>query len=151
MTADPEQAEIIMVNTCGFIEQAKKDSIDTILAAADHKQAGTAKAVVAVGCLAQRYGQELAEALPEADAVLGFDAYPQIAERLRAIMAGGQVSTHHPHDRRTLLPLTPIERPAVANQIGFSVPGHDESWGNHAPRPGRDCCVTACRAASSHR
>lgn len=136
LTADPEQAEIIMVNTCGFIEQAKKDSIDTILAAADHKQAGTAKAVVAVGCLAQRYGQELAEALPEADAVLGFDAYPQIAERLRTIMAGGQVGTHHPHDRRTLLPLTPIERPAAANQIGFSVPGHDESWVNHAPASG---------------
>ena len=75
---DPDQADVIMVNTCGFIEQAKKDSIDTILEAADHKESGRTRAVVAVGCMAERYGTELAQALPEADAVLGFDSYPQI-------------------------------------------------------------------------
>ena len=72
-----------MVNTCGFIEAAKKDSIDTLLAASDLKRAGRAKAVVAVGCMAERYGHELAEAMPEADAVLGFDDYADIADRLR--------------------------------------------------------------------
>ncbi len=77
-----------MVNTCGFIDAAKKDSIDTLLAAADLKDAGTVASVVAVGCLAERYGAELADALPEADAVLGFDDYPDIAERLRRILAG---------------------------------------------------------------
>ena len=54
-----------VVNTCGFIEQAKKDSVDTLLAAADLKETGSTKAVVAVGCMAERYGRELAQALPE--------------------------------------------------------------------------------------
>src|SRR4051794_35386658 len=73
LVADPLEAEAVLVNTCGFIDAAKKDSIDTLLAASDLRQAGRAKAVVAVGCLAERYGRELAESLPEADAVLGFD------------------------------------------------------------------------------
>ena len=91
LTDDPETASAIVVNTCGFIESAKKDSVDTLLAAADYKHSGSAKAVVAVGCMAERYGRELADALPEADAVLGFDAYPDIADRLRWIMDGGHV------------------------------------------------------------
>ncbi|MFZ0530678.1 MAG: MiaB/RimO family radical SAM methylthiotransferase, partial [Propionicimonas sp.] len=78
---EADEAVAIVVNTCGFIDAAKKDSIDTLLAAAEHK-AGGVRAVVAVGCLAERYGSELAEALPEADAVLGFDDYPDIAGRL---------------------------------------------------------------------
>ena len=73
-----------LVNTCGFVEAAKKDSIDTVLAAADLKDGGRTQAVVAVGCLAERYGEELAEALPEADAVLGFDDYADISARLQA-------------------------------------------------------------------
>ena len=62
LVSDPEAADAVMVNTCGFVEAAKKDSVDTLLAAADLKQAGRARAVVAVGCLAERYGNELAEA-----------------------------------------------------------------------------------------
>ena len=73
LVAEPGHADAVLVNTCGFIDAAKKDSIDTLLAASDLKKAGRAKAVVAVGCLAERYGRELAESLPEADAVLGFD------------------------------------------------------------------------------
>ena len=119
---DPDQAEAIVVNTCGFIDAAKKDSIDTLLAAADHKAAGATKAVVAVGCLAERYGAELADALPEADAVLGFDDYPDISARLTAILAGERPASHARRDRRTLLPLTPVARPEQA--AGISVPGH---------------------------
>jgi ribosomal protein S12 methylthiotransferase RimO len=118
---DPDEAAAIVVNTCGFIDAAKKDSVDTLLAAADHK-GGATKAVVAVGCLAERYGSELAEALPEADAVLGFDDYPDIAARLTAILAGERPTAHTPRDRRSLLPLTPVARPAGA--VGLSVPGH---------------------------
>ena len=127
LTTDPAAADVIMVNTCGFIEQAKKDSIDTLLAAADHKQSGRAKAVVAVGCLAERYGRELADALPEADAVLGFDNYPQIAERLRSILGGAHLESHVPTDRRTRLPLMPVARPDAARRAGaesLAVPGH---------------------------
>jgi len=125
---DPDAAEAIVVNTCGFIDAAKKDSVDTLLAAADHK-GGSVKAVVAVGCLAERYGAELAEALPEADAVLGFDDYPDIAARLTAILAGERPVAHERRDRRSLLPLTPVARPAEAT--GLSVPGH----GGAAPTP----------------
>ena len=126
---DPDQAEVIMVNTCGFIEQAKKDSIDTLLSAADHKASGQARAVVAVGCMAERYGNELAAALPEADAVLGFDSYPQIAAKLRTILAGGHVASHEPKDRRTLLPLMPAARQAAAHDMRapLAVPGHGAS------------------------
>ncbi len=76
---EPEAADAVLVNTCGFIEAAKKDSVDALLAAADLKDNGRTRAVVAVGCMAERYGAELAEAMPEADAVLGFDAYADVA------------------------------------------------------------------------
>ena len=80
LVADAADADVAVVNTCGFVEAAKKDSIDTLLAAADLKDGGRTQAVVAVGCLAERYGEELAEALPEADAVLGFDDYADISD-----------------------------------------------------------------------
>lgn len=124
LVTDPDQADTVVVNTCGFVESAKKDSVDTLLAAADLKDGGRAKAVVAVGCLAERYGSELAESLPEADAVLGFDDYPDIAARLRSIVAG---EVHHPHtpsDRRKLLPISPAERGDAQQSSGLSVPGH---------------------------
>ena len=73
----------MVVNTCAFVASAKKDSIDTVLAAAD-----TGAKVVAVGCLAERYGAELPQALPEADAVLGFDAYPDLAALLGDVVDG---------------------------------------------------------------
>lgn len=124
LVEDPAEADTVVVNTCGFVEAAKKDSVDTLLEAADLKVGGEgggrAQAVVAVGCLAERYGQELATSLPEADAVLGFDAYPDIADRLRAIVAGDRPAAHVPSDRRLLLPITPVER----SLSDAAVPGH---------------------------
>jgi len=117
---DPSAAETVVVNTCGFVEAAKKDSVDTLLAASDLKADGTTKAVVAVGCLAERYGKDLAASLPEADAVLGFDDYPDIAGKLRSILAGEQHHPHTPQDRRKLLPISPAER----NADLVVVPGH---------------------------
>ena len=120
LVADPADAETVVVNTCGFVEVAKKDSVDTLLAAADLKD-GRARAVVAVGCLAERYGAELAASLPEADAVLGFDDYPHIARRLRAVLAGDRPAAHTPQDRRRLLPVTPVDR-QVAQPAGAPGP-----------------------------
>lgn len=120
---DAADADTVVVNTCGFVEAAKKDSVDTLLAAADHKD-GRAKAVVAVGCLAERYGEQLAEALPETDAVLGFDDYPDIAERLRSILAGTPHASHVPRDRRKLLPLAPADRASAVDTIDARIPGH---------------------------
>ena len=114
---DPDDADVVVVNTCGFIDSAKKDSIDTLLAAAD-----TGKKVVAVGCLAERYGEQLADSLPEADAVLGFDSYADIAARLDDVAAGRPIAPHVPRDRRTLLPISPVQRPAATAEV--ALPGH---------------------------
>jgi ribosomal protein S12 methylthiotransferase RimO len=107
---DAAEADVAVVNTCGFVEQAKKDSIDALLEASDLKQDGRTQAVVAVGCLAERYGAELASELPEADAVLGFDSYRDLSTHLRTLLAGEHVPSHTPGDRRKLLPLSPAAR-----------------------------------------
>ncbi len=113
---DVELAEVALVNTCGFIESAKKDSIDALLEANSLKGHGVTRAVVAVGCMAERYGQELAKALPEADAILGFDDYKDISARLQSIMAGNAHTPHVPRDRRSLLPIAPADRAAVRDE-----------------------------------
>jgi ribosomal protein S12 methylthiotransferase RimO len=124
---DAADAETVVVNTCGFVEAAKKDSVDALLEASELKGSGTTKAVVAVGCMAERYGKELAESLPEADAVLGFDDYPDIADRLRSILAGEAHPAHVPQDRRLLLPISPVERAQGTNGSAPSLPGHAQS------------------------
>src|SRR5690349_23077055 len=116
VSTDGTDAAVVLVNTCGFVAKAKQDSIDTLLAAAD-----TGAKVVATGCLAERYGEQLAGELPEADAVLGFDHYPDMAARLDAVVSGEKIASHAPRDRRTLLPLSPVARPAAATVI----PGHN--------------------------
>ncbi len=105
LAGDGEEAAVVLVNTCGFIQAAKQESIDELLDAA----AGGAK-VVAAGCLAERYGSGLAEAMPEAQ-ILSFDDYADIAAKLDAVLAGERWDAHQPRDRRTLLPLSPAARP----------------------------------------
>ncbi|MER5354128.1 30S ribosomal protein S12 methylthiotransferase RimO [Kitasatospora sp. NPDC002551] len=119
---DAAEADVAVVNTCGFVEAAKKDSVDALLEANDLKDHGRTQAVVAVGCMAERYGKELADALPEADGVLGFDDYADISDRLQTILSGGHHAPHIPRDRRKLLPLSPVERQAAAAEV--AVPGH---------------------------
>lgn len=110
---DVDNAEVALINTCGFIESAKKDSVDALLEANSLKGHGVTRAVVAVGCMAERYGEELAKALPEADAILGFDDYRDISARLQSIVSGEKHLPHIPKDRRALLPISPVERVAV--------------------------------------
>jgi len=114
---ESDEADVVVVNTCGFGDAAKKDSIDTLLAAAD-----TGKKVVAVGCLAERYGKDLASSLPEADAIVGFDSYASISSVLDDVVAGRAIEPHAPRDRRTLLPITPVHRPAASADV--ALPGH---------------------------
>ena len=110
---DADDVDVLLVNTCGFVASAKKDSIDAILAAAD-----TGARVVVTGCLAERYGNELADSLPEAAAVLSFDDYGEIADRVRRVADGESLPVHTPADRRRLLPLAPADRSSSG------VPGH---------------------------
>lgn len=126
LVADAEDADAVLVNTCGFIEAAKRESVDALLSAGGTTPDGRHRSVVAVGCMAERYGTELAAELPEADAVLGFDDYPDIADRLRVLIDGGTLTSHVPRDRRTLLPMAPTDRPGSA----VHVPGHGGSSGS---------------------
>ncbi|MFR9788666.1 30S ribosomal protein S12 methylthiotransferase RimO [Streptomyces sp. MB22_4] len=122
LVEDAADADVAVVNTCGFVEAAKKDSVDALLEANDLKGHGRTQAVVAVGCMAERYGKELAEALPEADGVLGFDDYTDISDRLQTILSGGIHASHTPRDRRKLLPISPAERQDSAASV--ALPGH---------------------------
>ena len=115
---DAAESDVVVVNTCGFIEAAKKDSIDSLLEAAELKKEGRVRGVVAVGCLAERYGNQLGDSLPEADAVLGFDAYAQIGGKLDAVLRGEVLPAHMPRDRRRLLPLAPVARRAALGATG---------------------------------
>jgi ribosomal protein S12 methylthiotransferase len=99
-----DEASVVLVNTCGFIQAAKQESIDELLAAA-----GSGAKVAAVGCLAERYGAELAGELPEAQ-ILSFDDYGDIGARLDDVLAGRRRPAHTARDRRTLLPITPAAR-----------------------------------------
>ncbi len=110
LVQEPDQADAVFVNTCGFIETAKKDSIDTLLAANDLKTQSSVKAVVALGCMAERYGEELEKSLPEADAILGFDDYEDIAQKLNQILKGNKPKPPVAQDRRLILPISPSQR-----------------------------------------
>ncbi len=128
LVSEPAAADAVLVNTCGFIEAAKKDSIDAVLeAAGDGASAGVK--VVAVGCLAERYGATLAEALPEADAVLSFTDYPSISARLADIVAGRPVQAHVPRDRRRRLPLV---SPGSGTRHSAGEPAGLEAFGGPA-------------------
>jgi len=109
-----------MINTCGFIQAAKQESIDELLIASE-----SGAKVVAVGCLAERYGADLAAELPEAQ-VLSFDDYGDIGARLDDVLAGLSKPAHQVRDRRKLLPISPAERRA-------GEPGADGAGGPTAP------------------
>ena len=100
----PEAADVVLVNTCTFIAPAKQESIDTVLAACQLKDRG-ARAVLVVGCMAQRYPEELADAIPEADAVVGFDGYARLPQIVDDVLQGRQpdrvvgVGAAHPGSR----------------------------------------------------
>jgi ribosomal protein S12 methylthiotransferase RimO len=110
-----DDASVVLVNTCGFIEAAKQESVSELLDAA-----GSGAKVVAAGCMAERYGSVLAAELPEAQ-VLSFDDYGDIGARLDAVLAGERRPAHEPRDRRRLLPIAPADRSAGP---GSHPPGH---------------------------
>lgn len=85
---DPAEADLIIVNTCGFIEPAKQESIDTILSMAEYKKTGKCRYLVVTGCLAQRYAEDLFREMPEVDAIVGTNVYKDIGLVLEKVLAG---------------------------------------------------------------
>ena len=80
---DEDEAEVIIVNTCCFIGDAKEESVNTILEMAEKKKAGTCKVLIVTGCMAQRYKKEISEEIPEVDAILGTTAYGDISKAVK--------------------------------------------------------------------
>ena len=104
-TGDPAQADILMVNTCGFIESAKEESIDAIFEMAEYKKTGRCRLLVVTGCLAQRYEEALKEEIPEIDLLMGVNQYAQLPQAIEKALQGDRSSyclddhTYYAHDR----------------------------------------------------
>lgn len=100
-TADPAEADVLMVNTCGFIEAAKEESIDTILELAEYKKTGRCKVLVVTGCLSQRYENELLAEIPEIDVLLGVNQYALLPDAVEKALKGKR--THSCADDLTFI------------------------------------------------
>lgn len=95
-TDDEQEADIIVINTCCFINDAKEESVNTILEMAELKKTGTCKALIVTGCMAQRYQQEILEEIPEVDGILGTSTYDEISNVLKRVLGGEErVSCFH--------------------------------------------------------
>ena len=142
------EADVVVVNTCGFIQAAKQESIDELLTAAE-----SGAAVVAAGCMAERYGAGLAEALPEAQ-VLSFDDYADISGRLDAVLAGQRWAGARAAGPQEAAADLAAGRPGAA---GGHVPGHGAARGRATcptawrPRQARGCCGAGSARAWSPR
>lgn len=117
---EADDVDAILINTCTFIAEAKQESIDTVLAACDVKENGQARAVVVIGCMAQRYPDELAEAIPEADVIVGFGGYGRLPQIVDDVLNGVSmprvvgVEAAHPGAQRQL-PLIVTNTPEAGN------------------------------------
>jgi len=88
ITNEPSEADILIVNTCAFIQSAKEESITTVLGMADYKETGRCRSLIVAGCLGQRYGQQLLDEIPEADAIIGTGAWSRIMEVIQETLKG---------------------------------------------------------------
>ena len=102
LTQDPAQAEVLIINTCGFIASAKEESIDTILEMARYKEKGSCRALVVTGCMAQRYGEDLQAQIPEIDVISGVDQYESLAEAIALALQKGERVKNTARDPRFL-------------------------------------------------
>ena len=109
MTDSPEEAEVIIINTCCFIHDAREESIDSILEMAEYRKSGSCRALIVTGCLAERYRREILEEIPEVDAVLGTNSIDAVTEAVEQALQG---------ERQVIMkPLKGISRPAGKRQL----------------------------------
>ena len=117
MHDDAEEADVVIVNTCCFILDAKDESIRTILDAADLKKNGDLKALIVTGCMAERYRSEILKEIPEVDAVVGTTAYDAIAVVLEKVLEGERVEEFRPQDRLT--PVSEKRKLSALHYVGY--------------------------------
>ena len=121
LTGDPSKADVIIVNTCGFIDDAKEESINTILEMAQYKNTGSLKALVVTGCLSGRYKGDLSKLLPEVDAFLGITAQNSICETVEKALEGKK--TESEGGNRKWRPWSPAEIDQLKREINtFPLP-----------------------------
>src|SRR5262245_37398670 len=120
LTPDAAEADVLVVNTCAFIDRAKQESIDTILEMAQHKKDGACRRLIVTGCLAERYRDELKKEIPEIDAVLGTGEVPQIVDAISEGRPEGRPLHfyRHPAQRHS-----PPAHPAPAHSAQHPAPG----------------------------
>src|SRR6187549_403496 len=124
LTRDAESADVLIVNTCAFIDKAKQESIDTILEMAEHKKTGKCTRLVVTGCLAERYREELKAQIPEIDAVLGTGEVPEIVDAIGTPAAPGS----------SLIPLLRANGEAVTI-AGAKAPAYERIPATGSPEP----------------
>ena len=100
LSPDPAEADVICINTCGFIDSAKQEAIDTILEMAEYKNTAHCKGIIVTGCLAERYAKDIIRQLPEVDAVIGVSGYDRICEAVEAVLKGEKVVLADPENKR---------------------------------------------------
>eukprot|EP00466_Bigelowiella_natans_P019911 jgi/Bigna1/57266/fgenesh1_pm.8_\ len=115
---EPDNADVVIVNTCAFIEEAKQESIDAVLEAGKLKEGRNARALLITGCLAQRYADELATALPEVDAVVGFESYGEIPTKIQEILTANSPDTVRQAQVSVGLPTVPFRDESDRVRIG---------------------------------
>src|ERR1700716_2588214 len=133
---EPEEAEVILINSCAFIGEAKQESIDAILEHAQLKETGRCKALVVAGCLTQRYADVLQAELPEVDYFVGTSAYPRIAEiirgeRDRAVVPDPDYIADVVEEAHRLAEAGAVELNLVAQDLtayGHDLPGRPKLW-----------------------
>ena len=113
-TDDEHEADVVVVNTCCFIGDAKEESVNTILEMAELKKEGRCKALIVTGCMAQRYKQEILDEIPEVDGILGTSTYDEIANVLKKVLGGSRESCFH-----DLNALPNVEVPRVVTTGGY--------------------------------
>ena len=107
MTDDETEADVIVINTCCFIHDAKEESIQSILEMAEYRKEGSCKALLVTGCMAQRYQEEIRQEIPEVDAVLGTTSYGKIVEALEQVLEG---RSYERYDSIDELPIISTQR-----------------------------------------
>src|SRR4030088_3821127 len=111
LTRDAASADVLVVNTCAFIDSAKQESIDAILELAEYKKNGTCQRLIVTGCLAERYREELRSEIPEIDAVLGTGEVPDIVRAIGGVATAGGTSPLTFHRSSTVERRTPSHEP----------------------------------------
>lgn len=98
-TDDENEADVIVINTCCFVNDAKEESVNTILQMAEYRKSGSCKALIVTGCLAQRYKTEISDEIPEVDAILGTSSYDKIVDAVKSTICGEKFEKFNPLDK----------------------------------------------------